>query len=186
MADQNIERRLSHDRQIRCQGYKRSDGLWDIEAHITDTKGIVLRTPDRPLIPVGELLHDMTLCLTIDSNMEVKAVSASMDATPYAHCPQIAEAYQKLVGISINAGWIRKTRELFSGIHGCTHLKELLGPMATVAFQTVVDESYHGEGCSTPPDQFKVMINQCHGLNSESDVVKTLWSDSKQEEKIQG
>ena len=27
-----------HDRRVRCQGYRRADGLWDIEGHLTDTK----------------------------------------------------------------------------------------------------------------------------------------------------
>jgi hypothetical protein len=27
-----------HDRRIDCRGYRRSDGLWDIEGHLTDTK----------------------------------------------------------------------------------------------------------------------------------------------------
>src|SRR3970282_2145791 len=31
-------RRLMHTRAIECTGYERDDGLWDIEAHLTDTK----------------------------------------------------------------------------------------------------------------------------------------------------
>ena len=31
-------RDLKHTRTIVCQGYEREDGLWDIEARLTDTK----------------------------------------------------------------------------------------------------------------------------------------------------
>jgi len=34
----NVERELRHTRRVRYEGYKRSDGLWDIEAHLTDIK----------------------------------------------------------------------------------------------------------------------------------------------------
>src|SRR4029450_8657043 len=33
-----VERELTHTRRVRYEGYKRTDGLWDIEAHLTDVK----------------------------------------------------------------------------------------------------------------------------------------------------
>src|ERR1051326_5438478 len=33
-----VERELLHTRRVRYEGYKRADGLWDIEAHLTDIK----------------------------------------------------------------------------------------------------------------------------------------------------
>ena len=33
-----VERELLHTRRVRYEGYKRADGLWDIEAHLTDVK----------------------------------------------------------------------------------------------------------------------------------------------------
>ena len=32
------DRELVHGRTIICQGYRRADGLWDIEGHLVDTK----------------------------------------------------------------------------------------------------------------------------------------------------
>ena len=34
----SAERKPIHARQIDCRGYQREDGLWDIEAHLTDVK----------------------------------------------------------------------------------------------------------------------------------------------------
>src|SRR3989449_544182 len=35
---QDVERELTHTRRVRFEGYKRADGLWDIEAHLSDIK----------------------------------------------------------------------------------------------------------------------------------------------------
>src|SRR5207302_2063721 len=45
-----VERELTHTRPVRYEGYKRTDGLWDIEAHLPDTKNhdLHLKTGVRP------------------------------------------------------------------------------------------------------------------------------------------
>ncbi|HIK87341.1 MAG TPA: DUF2889 domain-containing protein, partial [Alphaproteobacteria bacterium] len=32
------KREKIHNRSIQCEGFKREDGLWDIEGHLKDTK----------------------------------------------------------------------------------------------------------------------------------------------------
>ena len=44
---------------------------------------------------------------------------------------------QRFVGKLPKAGWNRSVRERLGGVHGCTHLIELLGRLGTVAYQTV-------------------------------------------------
>jgi hypothetical protein len=34
----DVERELRHTRRVRYEGYRRADGLWDIEGHLTDIK----------------------------------------------------------------------------------------------------------------------------------------------------
>ena len=34
----DVERELRHTRRVRYEGYKRADGLWDLEAHLSDVK----------------------------------------------------------------------------------------------------------------------------------------------------
>jgi hypothetical protein len=43
----------------------------------------------------------------------------------------------QLKGLRIGAGFGRIARERLSGAQGCTHLNELLIPLATTAFQTL-------------------------------------------------
>jgi Protein of unknown function (DUF2889) len=38
LPETEAERELLHTRRIRYEGYRRADGLWDIEGHLTDIK----------------------------------------------------------------------------------------------------------------------------------------------------
>ena len=56
------ERHLTHLRDIELRGYERADGLFDIDAHIRDTKTTAIANVDRGgSIAPGEPLHDMWL-----------------------------------------------------------------------------------------------------------------------------
>jgi len=65
-----VERELLHTRRVRYEGYKRADGLWDIEAHLTDIKNhdYHLKTGVRR---AGQPVHSMWLRLTIDRRLNV-------------------------------------------------------------------------------------------------------------------
>ena len=67
---------------------------------------------------------------------EIVDVEAVTDKSPYQLCGGIAPDFKKLIGLRIGGGFNRAVRERLGGVHGCTHLVELLGPVATTAFQT--------------------------------------------------
>ena len=73
----------------------------------------------------------------MDDDLNVVGVEARTVWGPYNMCGDITPNFQALKGLAIKGGWTQKTRELLGGTRGCTHLLELLGPMATTAFQTV-------------------------------------------------
>src|ERR1700740_3281502 len=92
----NVERELRHTRRIRYEGYKRADGLWDIEAHISDVKNhdCVMKTGVRR---AGQSVHDMSVRITIDRDMNIVAALAVSDAVPYpGGCESAAPGYEKL------------------------------------------------------------------------------------------
>ncbi len=134
---QPVERQRQHTRAIEINGYRRSDGAYDIEAHLTDTKSFGQTNYDRGYIEPGEPIHDMWLRLTVDERMTIQAVEAVSDKTPYAMCPTAAPNFTRLVGMSIKAGFLREANRAVGGTVGCTHLRELLQQMATTAFQTI-------------------------------------------------
>jgi hypothetical protein len=79
----------------------------------------------------------MWLRMTISPEREIMACEAAMDATPYVICPGAAPGFASLAGLKIEAGFIRAAMERVGGAQGCTHLRELLQQMGTVAMQTL-------------------------------------------------
>ena len=130
-------REAIHTRSIEINGYRRLDGLYDIEAHLTDTKSFGQTNYDRGFIPAGEPIHDMWLRLTLDDSKLIVAVAAVSDQTPYLVCPHAAANFSRLIGLQIKAGFLREANQRVGGTLGCTHLRELLQQVATTAFQTI-------------------------------------------------
>ncbi|MFQ5783557.1 MAG: DUF2889 domain-containing protein [Alphaproteobacteria bacterium] len=164
-------REALHHREIVCRGYRRSDGLWDIEAHLTDTKTYTFSNANRGDIAPGEPLHDMWLRLTIDGDFVIQDAEAATDAGPFALCPAITPRFAGLKGIAIRPGWMRKVRKLLGGVNGCTHLVELLRPVATVAYQTIW--TARGRGADAAERRRKpIYLDSCHALRSDGEVVR--------------
>ena len=65
-------RKHLHTRTIKCEGYERDDGLFDIEAQIVDQKTYAVDEPIRGPRPAGAPVHDMQLRLTLDRDMTVR------------------------------------------------------------------------------------------------------------------
>lgn len=174
-----------HTRTIDCRGYRRDDGLWDIEGHITDVKTYGFGNHFRGEIASGTPVHDMWLRLTVDDRLTIHAVEAATDASPYAICPNVVPNFQRLKGLRIRPGFQRQVRELLGGTAGCTHLVELLGPVATTAFQTIFpyrDRQRRGEGSAAHGAAERSrrkprLIDTCHAFASDGEVVKHYWPE---------
>lgn len=181
---QDVERELTHTRRVRFEGYKRADGLWDIEGRLTDVKNhdFTLQTGVRR---AGLPVHDMWVRLTIDTEFNVVSAVAVSDAVPYpGTCETIAPDYAQLVGLNLRHGFRKRAKELLGGTRGCTHLTELLGSFPTAAIQTFAGERRSApEGGSKP-----FQIDQCHALESGSENVRRMypkWYISKSAENAQ-
>jgi hypothetical protein len=120
------ERELLHLRDIALRGYRRSDGLFDIEAHLIDTKSSGFSSEDRGFVAAGEPLHGMWMRMTVDEDLTIVACEASTDFGPYAICPGAAPNFARLAGLSVKRGFLRAAAERVGGVEGCTHLRELL------------------------------------------------------------
>jgi len=171
----SAKRDLVHTRRITCQGFRRQDGLWDIEGSLIDTRTEEMKTFGRGRITPGEHLHEMWLRMTVDAQLVVRSIDAKTVHAPYHACPHFPDRFSKLVGQRIEPGWTAKVRLLLGGRWGCTHLVELLGPLATTAVQTVYawrGETEEANVSATPPSDF---MNTCHALAAGSDVAHRLW-----------
>jgi hypothetical protein len=160
-----------HARVVECRGYRRHDGLWDIEGRLVDTKAYPFVNAYRGEIPPGVPLHEMWLRLTVDDGLQVQDVVAVTDAAPYAVCPAITPAFAALKGLKIGPGWRREVLQRLGGIKGCTHLVELLWPLATAAYQTVYPILARERPAATddrPPSH----LDSCHALARDGEVVR--------------
>ncbi len=174
-----VGRRLLHKRTITCCGYERRGGLWDIDGWMTDVKTAPLSVPDRGTIPPGEPLHGMGIRLTIDESLTIMDIVAVTDFAPYRICPAITPSFKNLIGLSLAKGFAKNVRARVGGIQGCVHLVDLLGPMATTAFQTMSRfRRLKRQQTAAPrpvvpgPTIAPPQINTCHAWATDSEVVK--------------
>jgi len=174
-------RELIHHREIHCHGYRRADGLWDVEAHLTDVKTYAFVNEWRGEVTPGTPIHDMWLRLTVDDHLVIHAVEAATDGSPYPVCGAVTPRFQRLVGLAINPGFQREVRKRLGGVEGCTHLLELLGPLATTCFQTVFPyrNRERPEGAREPKATGKRprLIDTCHAFASDGEVVRRNWPE---------
>lgn len=170
-------RNLAHTRVVTCRGYRRDDDLWDIEGRIVDTKPYRFKNRDRGgWIEADEALHDMSIRLTVTLELEVVDVDAVIDASPYNYCRSAKSMARNLIGLKIAPGWSDKSKRAMGLKRGCTHLTELLGPVATTAIQTIASEHAsrsESKGEKRPP----VFLNSCHTYADDSPVVKLQWPE---------
>ncbi len=174
---QTVDREEVHQRQIVMKAYRRSDGLYDIEARLVDTKTEPFLSPlaQAERLP-GDPVHDIWVRLVIDEWFEIKDVMASSDATPFAVCTQAPPTLQSLIGAKIGAGWSKLVREKLKGAAGCTHMMELLGPMATTAYQAlwpVTSKRPQPVDANGRPTK----IDSCFAYASHTEIVATLWPE---------
>jgi hypothetical protein len=183
-----------HTRDIRICGFRRADGLFDIEAQLVDTKSYGFSNQDRGFIGPGESLHGMWLRLTLDESMTVLASEAAIDHSPYAVCPSAAPAFSKLAGLVIKPGFVREAALRVGGPIGCTHLRELLQQMATTAYQTISpyrawrEAKAKGEAeAGTDKLDTRIaqkmtagrgsIVNTCKAYASDGPIVKRRWPE---------
>ena len=131
-----VPREEVHNRRVSCNGFVREDGLFDIEAEMTDNKSYPFPTEFRGDVTPDQYVHHMKVRVTVDREMKVHAAEALTIAGPYAICPTANDVFADIVGLTIGPGWRRRVAAAIGGRHGCTHITELMGVIGTIAFQT--------------------------------------------------
>lgn len=164
-----------HTRTVTCRGYRREDGLWDVEGHLVDTKTYAFDNAYRGTVEAGTPVHEMWLRLTLDDRLVVQEAEAVTEHGPFRICPDVTPNFRRLAGLRIAPGWNRRVRQLLGGTEGCTHLVELLGPMATTAYQTMAGKrrrERQEDKAAERPAKRPFIIDSCHAWASDGDVVK--------------
>lgn len=174
-----VSRKKLHLRQITCEGYERDDGLWDIEAHLHDSRTYDCGYDENHrggLIRAGEAVHDIWVRITIDIDFVIRDAEASSDQTPFAVCVQASRVMKSLIGIKIGLGWMKRVRERIGSNQSCTHQMDLLGPLAATAYQTLHAELEKREA-QRESRQKPVILDTCLALSTSGEVVRKRWPE---------
>ena len=172
------KRKKIHNRSVHCEGFLREDGLWDIEGHLRDTKTYSFISDHRGDVKAGTAIHDMTIRVTLDDNLNIIDVVTIMDSHPYSICPEIIPNFKDLIGLTIGKGFRKNVYSKVGGVKGCTHLVELLFPIATTAFQTIYSYKINKNKDKKPINKnAPSLINSCHSWSENNEVIKKYFPD---------
>ena len=172
-------RRHVHTRSIRVDAYARDDGLWDLEAVLTDTK-----SRDFPLAAgmraAGDPVHDMVLRVTIDTKLNIVDALAESRWVPYpGHCDTIGPDYRKLIGLNLLQDFRRHVQGRLGGVHGCTHITELANVLPTAAVQAFAGEVFKTRDAAHANHQHDEkmpwQLDRCHALRLDGPGVATFY-----------
>ena len=172
-----VPREEIHCRRIEMRGYRRTDGLYDIEGRVVDTKPFDFHRRGATVpVSAGIALHDLWVRMVVDERFVVRDVIAVSDATPFAVCREAAPTLSALIGAQIKPGWSALVKERLGGSQSCTHLMELMLPLATAAYQALVAVR-RGQAEPLGRDQRPAKIDSCYAYASHRPIVQRLWPE---------
>lgn len=168
------ERQLKHRRRIDVQVHSRDDGLWEVDAEISDvkTRDVTLAGGVRR---AGEPIHDMLLRIVVDTQFNILAAGSETRWMPYpGQCDEHGDAYARLVGLNLMQGFRRALQERLGGTAGCTHLTELAQVLPTAVVQAFAGEVLDTREGSRS-DQRPFQIDRCHALRADGPAVRQFY-----------
>lgn len=174
-------RRALHTRRIVYDSFARDDGLFDLEGRIVDTKAYRYEEPVRGSREPGAVVHEMCVRLTIDGAMMLHDIHVSIPGAPYPTCPEVQARFRSLIGLGLARGWRRAIDERVGGTLGCTHVREMLYQMPTVAFQSLGNWSLRtAEGFEEIAARIAVQpqfLDGCHSWAADGPIVAVMFPE---------
>lgn len=156
-----------HRRTIEIEAFDEGDEGLRVVGRIHDERPWLAPLPQ-------EHVHDMTVELRVDTDLEITAAQAQMATHPHTECPRITSAYEKLVGMRVGAGWSRQVKQHLAGPNGCAHLEQLCLALAPAILQARTSrdarERDAGRKVYEPPREWA--RDTCH-LWTEGGVIET-------------
>jgi len=170
-----VTREELHLRRIDFRGFRRSDGLFEVEARLTDRKTHDFEPPSGGRhVAAGEAIHDHGLRVVFGGDMVIREIGTAIRAYPYRECPGGGASLQALVGLRIGPGWSSELRRRLPHGDTCTHLKEMMAPLASAAFQTMY--SVRTSGVNEVDAQGRPRkIDSCHAYGASRELVRMNW-----------
>jgi hypothetical protein len=105
----------------------------------------------------------------------VLGIEASSDVTPWTLCKEAETTLSVLIGEQVARGWTKTVKTRLAGAASCTHLMEMLIPMATVALQGIGGIDPNRVRDLMSEEGAKRKIDSCFAYGRQRDVVRLLW-----------
>ena len=170
---ESITRENLHVRQIHMSGWRRSDGLFEIEGHVTDRKPFDFHPVSGDhVVKAEDLIHNLGLRLVFDADRVIREVHTFSEAYPYEECSGGGASLQALVGLRIGEGWSSEVRKRLKPSETCAHLRELLTPLATAVVQTMSPFSAPKEAAAQGKSP---LIDSCYAYDTSRKIVFQRW-----------
>lgn len=168
------ERQLKHRRSIDVQIYARGNGLWEVDARITDIRPNPTVMVNG-VLPAGQPIHDMLLRLVVDEQFNVIEAGAQTLARPYpGECESYGDAYEQLVGLNLMRGFRHGVTARLGGAKACTHLTELTQVLPTAVIQAFAGSVLDTRG-DMPDSKQPFQLDRCHALRVDGPTVQTYY-----------
>ena len=112
--------------------------------------------------------------ITVDDSLTIVGAEAATEYGPFADCPGGGAAtFARLAGTDHPRRLHARGERASGGVAGCTHIRELLQQMATVAFQTsFVHEVAAQDDAAAAAHR---LVNTCHAYSTAGPVVHRRW-----------
>ncbi|HEY5634295.1 MAG TPA: DUF2889 domain-containing protein [Burkholderiaceae bacterium] len=165
-----------HSRRIEIQAFRRDDGFWDLDAALVDVKPADFRLASG-IREGGTPVHDLTLRVTLNHELDVVDACAIAQAVPYpGACEQITDAYRKLIGLNLLKNFRQRVREILGETRGCSHLSELATALPTAALQAfgaqMREASERERARAGAPERAPFYIGRCHAMAADGQTVR--------------
>jgi Protein of unknown function (DUF2889) len=168
------DRQLKHRRQIDVQVFSRGNGLWEVDALLTDVKTRVANMSNGPR-PPGTPIHEMLLRLVVNQQLDILEAGSETRWMPYTGiCNEHGDAYAKLVGLNLLKNFRGAVRERLGGVLGCTHITEMAQVLPTAVVQAFAGEVIDTRGDSEGAEQ-PFQIGRCHALRNDGPAVRQFY-----------
>lgn len=164
-------RQLKHRRTIDVQIFARGNGLWEVDARLTDVK-----TRDAELggglRRAGDPIHEMLLRLVIDERMNILEAGSETLWMPYpGECSEHGDAYKQLVGLNLRDGFREAVRRRLGGTRGCTHITEMTQVLPTAVIQAFAGDVFRTS--DNPANDIRpFQLDRCHALRVDREAVR--------------
>lgn len=178
-----ITREAVQTRSVRFTTFRRSDGLWDVEAQLDDCRLYPFVTLEGDTIAAGDPYHGMRVILTLDQGLKIDSIRGEMYATPFSECVAALDPLQQLVGVTLGRGWRKVVDQALERSCSCAHMREMLYMAPSAAIQSIPGYSRMSAGKRWPPEpvpgatDVPHFIGGCYSWRQDAPAVKRHFPD---------